>query len=135
MKNKSKKIMVVLVITIVLVTIGITLPIMVKGGNNDAGAAQVLSGKTFTNGSAVAVAGTMESFAGQTPTVTATVEAADEDYMATIDLEDGYYESVKVNAKPIYDAGVAAGITTHTETYTASSSSSALDLGVNHNYS
>ena len=110
MKNKSKKIILVFGITIVLVTLGVVLPIIVKGDNNDAGASQVLSGKTFTNGSAVGIVGTMKNFAGQTPTVTATVEASDEDYMATIDLDDGYYESIQINAKPIYDRGVADGV-------------------------
>ena len=109
MKNKSKKIILVLGITIVLITLGVVLPIIVKGDNNDAGASQVLSGKTFTNGSAVGIVGTMKNFAGQTPTVTATVEASDEDYIATIDLDDGYYESVKINAKAVYDAGVTTG--------------------------
>ena len=107
MKNKSEKILVIAAITILLVTLSIIVPIIVKGDNNDAGKAQVLSGKTFTNGSAVAIAGQMQNFGGQIPEVTAT--AADEDYIATIDLDDGYYESVKINAKPIYDRGVAAG--------------------------
>ena len=109
MKNRSKKIIVIILITIVLVALGVALPIIVKGDNNTAQTSQVLSGKTFSTGSVVGLTGAMQNFAGQIPEVTATVEAADEDYIATIDLDDGYYESVKINAKPIYDAGVAEG--------------------------
>ena len=103
MKNKSKKIILIISITILIVAVGITLPIIVKGDNDNARAGEVLSGKTFTNGSAVGIAGTMKNFSEQIPEVTA--EAAGEDYIATIELDPGYYENIKINAKPIYDAG------------------------------
>ena len=136
MKNKTKKIIVIILITIVLVALGVALPIIVKGDNNTAQTSQVLSGKTFSTGSVVGLTGAMKDFSGQIPEVTATVEAADEDYIATIDLDDGYYESVKINAKPIYDSGVAAGTTTHNQTYTfaANDTGATKDLGVNHSY-
>ena len=110
MKNKSKKIILVIGITILLIALGIVLPIIVKGDNNNATAGEVLSGKTFTNGSAVAIAGTMADYSDTIKEFTATVEATDEDYIATIDLDDGYYESVKINAKPIYDRGALDGV-------------------------
>ena len=110
MKSKTEKMCINIVIVVVaFVAGGIIMPILVKGDNNTAGTSQVLSGKTFSTGSVVGLTGAMQNFAGQIPEVTATVEAADEDYIATIDLDDGYYESVKINAKPIYDAGVTSG--------------------------
>ena len=133
--NNSKKIFInIIAIVIAFIAGGIIMPIIVKGDNNTAQKAQVLSGKTFSTGSAVAIVGQMQNFKGQIPEITAT--AADEDYIATIDLDDGYYESVKINAKPIYDRGVSAGATTHTGTYTfaANDTGSTKDLGVNHSY-
>ena len=104
----KRKVILISVITAIIVALGIIIPVIVKGDNSNAGKPQVLSGKTFTNGSAVAIAGQMENFKGQIPEVTAT--AADENYIATIDLDDGYYESVKINAKTIYDRGALDGV-------------------------
>ena len=135
MKNKSKKIMIILAIVIGLIIAGIVIPIIVKGDSNSAQGTQVLTGKTFTSDVAgVAVQGAMTNYGDavfQNP-----VDAEGEDYIANIDLDDGYYESVQINAKPIYDRGVAAGATTHTGTYTfaANDTGSTKDLGVNHSY-
>ena len=109
MKNRSKKIMVILAIVIVLIIASIVIPMIVKGDNNSAQKAQVLSSKTFTSDVAgVAVQGGMQNFGDAV--LTKQVDAEGEDYIATIDLDDGYYESVQINAKPIYDRGVAAGV-------------------------
>ena len=108
MKNRSKKIMVILAIVIVLIIASIVIPMIVKGGSSSAQKAQVLSGKTFTSDVAgVAVQGGMQNFGDAV--LTKQVDAEGEDYIATIDLDDGYYESIQINAKPIYDAGVAEG--------------------------
>ena len=108
MKNKSKKIMVILVIVIGLIIASIVIPIIVKGGSNSAQNLQVLSGKAFTSDIAgVAVQGAMTNYGDavfRNP-----VDAEGEDYIANVDLDDGYYKSVQINAKPIYDKGVAAG--------------------------
>ena len=102
---KNKKIIIILSITIILVLIGIMLPIIVKGDNNDAQTAQVLSGRTFTNGSAVAVAGTMQNFSDTLVTKTL---AADKKGVSTIALDPGYYDSIQIDASAVYDAGVAS---------------------------
>ena len=105
--NNKRVLIYIITIAVSFVAGGIVMPIIVKGDNNIASTSQVLSGKTFSTAGAVKVAGTMQNFAGQIPEVTAI--AADEAYVATIDLDDGYYESIKINAKPIYDAGVTSG--------------------------
>ena len=136
MKNKSKKIILVIGITILLVTLGIVMPLMVKGDNNNAGVKQVLSGKTFTSGSLVASNGEMTDYS-KLPLQTV-VLAENANGVQTLELQPGYYESIQIDASALYEqaynAGLAAGATTHTDTYTASSRSSALDLGVNHSY-
>ena len=109
MKNKNKKIIGILILSVVLIAASIIIPIVVKGDNNDAGTSQVLSGKTFTNGSAVALTGTMKDFSEQIPKLTATAEAADEDYVVVLEMDPGYYENIKVDAKAIYNKGYNDG--------------------------
>ena len=107
MKNKSKKIMIVLAIIILLGIISIVLPIIVNGGNNDAKTPQVLKGKTFTSELVgVAVQGTMKNFSDTL--VTKTI-AADKKGVSTVALDPGYYDSIQIDASAVYDAGVTAG--------------------------
>ena len=163
MKNKSKKIMIILGITILLITLGIVLPIIVKGDNNNAGKAQVLSGKTFTSGSLVASSGEMTDYS-KLPLQTVSL-AVNANGVQTLELQPGYYKSIQIDASALYqeaynagvaagkeglytqeqydaygtqqyNAGLAAGVTTHDQTYTYPSGSTGAkyDLGINHKY-
>ena len=103
MKNKIKKISIIALVMIIGFIMGITMPIVVKGENGDATSAQVLKGKTFTSSLvSVATSGEMKNLSGKT-------FATNNPGVSTIDVDDGYYTEIQVDASAVYDAGVAAG--------------------------
>ena len=103
MKGKIKKITTIVITAIIFFTMGVALPIVVKGENGDANAAQVLAGKTFTSSLvSVATSGEMKNLSGKT-------FATNNPGVSTIDVDDGYYTEIQVDASAVYDAGVAAG--------------------------
>ena len=69
-------------------------------------AAQVLSGKTFTNASSVGLTGTMADYSANPQTVTL---SSSQTGTSTLSLSAGYHSSVKVNAANVYSAGISAG--------------------------
>ncbi|MBD5555210.1 MAG: hypothetical protein HDQ95_07725 [Roseburia sp.] len=68
-------------------------------------AAQVLSGKTFTNASSVGLTGTMADYSANPQTVTL---SSSQTGTSTLSLPTGYHSSVKVNAANVYNAGKAS---------------------------
>ena len=70
-----------------------------------AAAANVLSGKTFTNASSVGLTGTMADYSANPQTVTL---SSSQTGTSTLSLPTGYHSSVKVNAANVYSAGITA---------------------------
>ena len=70
-----------------------------------AAAENVLSGKTFTNASAVGLTGTMADYSADPQTVTL---SSSQTGTSTLSLPTGYHSSVKVNAANVYSAGITA---------------------------
>lgn len=68
-------------------------------------AAQVLSGKTFTNASTVGLTGTMADYSANPQTVTL---SSTQTGTSTLSLSAGYHSSVQVNAASVYSAGMTA---------------------------
>ena len=116
MKNKNEKILVIVSLTILLVTLGIVMPLMVKGDNNNAGVKQVLSGKTFSSGSLVAANGEMTDYS-KLPLQTV-VLADNANGVQTLELQPGYYESIQIDASALYEQAYNAGVAAATENMT-----------------
>ena len=103
MKGKLKKITTIVITAIIFFTMGVALPIVVKGENGDATSAQVLAGKTFTSSLvSVATSGEMKNLSGKT-------FATNNPGVSTIDVDDGYYTEIQVDASAVYNAGIATG--------------------------
>ena len=104
MKGKIKKITTIVITAIIFLTMGVALPIVVKGENGDANAAQVLAGKTFTSSLvSVATSGEMKNLSGKT-------FATNNPGVSTINVDDGYYTEIQVDASEVYQAGYDAGV-------------------------
>ena len=117
MKKKTKvKIAVIGIIVVMLFIFGIVgVPNIIEKtdvkvgekADQEAGVAQVLSGKTFTTTAAgIGAVGTLADYTNNLQTATL---AASQKGVSTIDIPDGYYESIQVDASAVYNAGVADG--------------------------
>ena len=116
-KNIKTKIAVVGIITFTLLIIGIigkvnTLEkVEMQVGEKEeqeAGQAQVLSGKTFTTSAAgVGAAGALADY---TQNLQTAVVGANEKGISTLNVLPGYYEQIQVDASAVYNKGVQDGV-------------------------
>ena len=117
MKKKTKaKIAIIGIIVLVLLAVGIVgVPNIIEKtevkvgekADQEAGVAQVLSGKTFTTTAAgVGAVGTLADYTNNLQTATL---AASQKGVSTIDIPDGYYTNIQVDASAVYNKGVTDG--------------------------